>query len=349
MFPILKPTLFESLMWDEELDEAFIEESSLSKLLGKEKGGQNLVRWMHRRHKLSNDAEFEPAPFNKELLWKQFKSNPDDFVIVSAEHGVAGIKPDEKFIKNRTAEFAKKGKTYNPANDATVPYQVIAFTDDGQQVDPELLRPQGEDDDYRDAQDPTVSKARMGKHTGREMQNPNNVFNLLADQIGRLKTVWITGFSGYRGDPDSVKPAVGSIERDKMATRGARKAPVVLPPDEAIGKIIKRIKPVVSKLADQAERQISASIKAAARDGNFDAGAALNAAGTKLKQFVSTMDSNDVVEQTIIQAIEHASGAKRNTDEFNEWANDAAQGNSHALKPVLDSMRKILTNVAQQQ
>ena len=67
MIEIYKPTLLESIRWDEELEEAFIEESSLSKLLGKMKGGQNLVRWLHRRHRLSNDADFEPAPFNKEL------------------------------------------------------------------------------------------------------------------------------------------------------------------------------------------------------------------------------------------------------------------------------------------
>lgn len=357
MINIHKPTLFESLKWDEELDEAFIEESSLSKLLGKKAGGQNLVRWLHRRHKLSNDADFEPAPFNKEILWKQFKSNPDDFVIVSAQGGVAGIKPSEKFIKDRTAEFAKKGKQYNPANDATVPYQVIAFTDDGQQIDPELLRPQNDKDDYRDARDPTVSKARMGKHTGREMQNPDNVFNLLADQIGRLQTVWKSGFSGYRGDPDSVKPAVGSVERDKMAKRSAAKAPTELPPDEAMTKILTRVRPVLKKLGDQAYSQILRSAKRYAEGGNFEAGQKIMASGQKLKDFLVSLDTPGDLslsgagpaganfKRAIVSSIEKASGAAKNTDEFNQWMNDAAQGNSVALKPVLDGLRDVLVNI----
>lgn len=356
MFEIHKPTLFESMQWDEELDEAFIEESSLSKLLGKEKGGQNLVRWLHRRHKLSNDADFEPAPFNKEVLWKQFKSNPDDFVIVSAENGVAGIKPSEKFIKDRTAEFAKKGKTYNPANDATIPYQVVAFTDDGQQIDPELLRP-SDDKEQIDPRDPTVTNARMGKHTGREMQNPNNVFNLLADQIGRLKTVWISGFSGYRGDPDSVKPAVGSIERDKMAKRAAMKAPNDLPPDEAMGQILKKVRPVLKKLGDQALSQIMRSSKRYTDGGNFEAGEKAMKAGQKLKQFMITLDTNrdlslaggnetaNLFRRAIVRSIEKASGSPANTDEFNEWMNNAAKGNSVALKPVLDGLREVLVNI----
>lgn len=356
MIIIHKPTLFESMQWDEELDEAFIEESSLSKLLGKEKGGQNLVRWLHRRHKLSNDAEFEPAPFNKEILWKQFKSNPDDFVIVSAENGVAGIKPDEKFIKDRTAAFAKKGKEYNPANDATVPYQVIAFTDDGEQIDPELLRPQGEDN-YRDPRDPTVTNARMGKHTGREMQNPNNVFNLLADQIGRLKTVWKSGFSGYRGDPDSVRPAVGSIERDKMAKRTAQKAPKELPPNEAMAQILKRVRPVLKKLGDQAYSQVMRSAKRYIDGGNFEAGQKIMASGQKLKDFMISLDTNQELslaggggvagnfKRAIVRSIEKASGAPANSDEFNQWMNDAAQGNSVALKPVLDGLREVLVNI----
>lgn len=357
MIQIHKPTLFESMQWDEELEEAFIEESSLSKLLGKQPGGQNLVRWLHRRHKLSNDADFEPAPFNKEILWKQFKSNPDDFVIVSAENGVAGIKPSEKFIKDRTAEFAKKGKQYNPANDATVPYQVIAFTDDGQQVDPELLRPQGDGDDYRDAGDPTVSKARMGKHTGREMQNPDNVFNLLSDQIGRLKTVWKSGFSGYRGDPDSVRPATGSIERDKMAKRTAAKAPNELPPNEAMSKILQRVRPVLKKLGDQAYSQIMRSAKRYIDGGNFDAGQKIMASGKNLKQFLVSLDTQGDLslngggpeaanfKRAITQSISKASGASPNTDEFNQWMNDAAQGNSVALKPVLDGLREVLVNI----
>lgn len=359
MIEIYKPTLLESIRWDEELEEAFIEESSLSKLLGKMKGGQNLVRWLHRRHRLSNDADFEPAPFNKEVLWKQFKSNPDDFVIVSAENGVAGIKPDEKFIKNRTAEFAKKGKQYNPANDATVPYQIVAFTDDGEQIDPELLRPADDKDAYRDPRDPTVTNARMGKHTGRDMQNPNNVFNLLADQIGRLRTVWISGFSGYRGDPDSVRDARGSIERDKMAKRAEyKKGAPEMSENEALQAILKRVRPVLKTLGNQALSQINRTAKRYVDGGNFEAGQRVMASGKKLKDVLVSLDTDRDISldtaygsptrtlaQAIIGATQAASGSKKGTEEFKQWLNDAARGSTPALRPILDGLRDTLVNI----
>ncbi len=88
-------SILEQIKWDEDILEAFIEESSLSKLIGRQQGGQNLVRWLHKKHKLGNEAELVPAPFNERIFWKQFKSNPDDFIIVTAQNGVAGIKPPQ--------------------------------------------------------------------------------------------------------------------------------------------------------------------------------------------------------------------------------------------------------------
>jgi len=351
----MEPTLFERIKWDEEILEAFIEESSLSRLLGKEKGGQNLVRWMHRRHKLSNDAELQPAPFSERLLWKEFKSNPDNFVIVSAADGVAGIKPDKKFIDARTKEFAAKGKTYNPGGDSTLPYQIIAFKDDGQQVDPELLRAPAEDgEDYRDARDPTVMRARMGKHSGRDMQNPYNVFNLLAEQIGALKTVWISGFENEKGGMQR-----GSVERDKMSKRAdLKKGPDAMNPREAVQKIFMRIKPVLKTLANQAILQINRRAQRYIEGGNFEGAQKVAANGQKLKQLLISLDTNNAVNidtsyltktrelsTVITKAIAQASGAPVDSEEYNQFASAAASGSMVELRPVLDAVRDQLVGM----
>lgn len=350
----LKPTLLEQIKWDEELEEAFIEESSLSKLIGKQKGGQNLVRWMHRRHGLSNDADLQPAPFSERLLWKQFKAHPDNFVIVTAQNGVAGIKPDKKFIDARTKEFARKGKQYNPSGDSTLPYQIIAFTDDGQQVDPELLRAPPEDgEDYRDVKDPTVMRARMGKHSGRDMQNPYNVFNLLAEQIGALRNVYISGFENAPGGEQK-----GSVEREKMAKRAELKKTPAADPAQAVQQIFQRVRPVLKTLANQAILQINKRAQRYIEGGNFEGAQKVAATGQKLKQLLVSLDTNNAVNidtsyvsrtkelsTAISKAIAQASGAPVDSDEYKEYASTAAAGNASALRPILDGLRDQLVGL----
>lgn len=347
-------SLFEQMKWDEEIEEAFIEESSLSKLIGKQKGGQNLVRWMHRRHGLSNDADLQPAPFSERLLWKQFKANPDNFVIVTSENGVAGIKPDKKFIDNRIKEFAKKGKTYNPSGDSTLPYQVVAFTDDGQQVDPELLRAPPEDgEDYRDPRDPTVMRARMGKHSGKDMQNPYNVFNLLAEQIGALRTVYISGFENAHDGQQK-----GSVERDKMKTRADMKKGDTMQPGVAVQKIFDRIRPVLKTLANQAILQINKRAQRYIEGGNFEGAQKVAANGQKLKQLLVSLDTNNAVNvdtsyisrtkelsTAITKAIAQAAESPVDSDAYNEYAEAAAKGNASALRPILDGLRDQLVGL----
>jgi hypothetical protein len=341
----LKPTLLEQMKWDEEIDEAFIEESSLSKLIGKQKGGQNLVKWLHKKHQLSNDASLEPAPFSERLLWKEFKAHPDNFIIISATDGVAGVKPYKKFIDDRTKEFAKRGKTYNPAGDSTLPYQIIAFKDDGQQVDPNLFRQPaepGEEPEERYS-DPTVMKARMGKHTGKDMQNPNNTFNLLADEIGALRTVWV---------------ASGAVEREKMGKRAELKKTDELKPRDAVQKIFARVKPVLKTLANQAILQINKRAQRYIEGGNFEGAQKVAASGQKLKQLLVSLDTNSAVNidtgygsktvelsAAISKAIAQASGGSVGSEKYEKYAVEAASGNAAALRPILDALRDNLVGL----
>ena len=77
-----------------DLIESYLQESSLSKMIGDTPGGQSLVKYMHSKHLLSNDANYEEQPFNERVMWTTFKDNPDNFFILSGTHGVAGIKPN---------------------------------------------------------------------------------------------------------------------------------------------------------------------------------------------------------------------------------------------------------------
>lgn len=342
---ITKLTITEAIKFDDiirqgltQISESMIDESSLSKLIGKQAGGQKLVQWLHRKHKLGNMADLQPQPFNERMMWKEFKRNPDNFVIVSATNGVAGIKPHEQMIKDRMAAASAKGKPYDPGTDPNLQYQVIAFTDDGQQVDPALLQPARRPGEEREV-DPTVMKARMGKISGKDMQNPDNVFNLLADQIGTLKTVYLAG---------------NAVERDKMAGRAELKKPdAALSQDEAMNTVFKKIRPVLKTLASQALSTINNRAKRFIDGGNFEGAQKVAASGAKLRQFLATIDkSGDIntsdsfdLHRQITKAMADASGARPNTTQFREYLNAAAKGSAAALKPILDAMRDNLVEL----
>jgi len=347
----MKPTLFEQLKWDEEIravlkesmvDEEEIDESSLSKKIGDQPGGQKLVQWLHRKHKLGNEAELQPQPFNERMLWKEFKSNPDNFVIVAATGGVAGIKPYEKMIKDRMEAARKKGKEYNPGGDSTLQYQIIAFTDDGRQVDPALLQPARAPGEEREV-DPTVMKARMGKISGKDTQNPDNVFNLLSDQIGALRTVYL---------------AAHAVEREKMKGRADMKADSGVNEREALQKIFNRVRPVLKTLGMQALSQINNRAKRYIDGGNFEAATKISQSGNKLKQFLASIDTSGEINLNtgygsntqslatqISQAVTKASGAHQGSPEYKDFLKRAASGSSMELKPVLDSLRDSLVSL----
>lgn len=358
----LKATLFEKIKFGAELDEAFIEESSLSKLIGKKTGGQNLVRWLHKRHRLDNDADLQPLKVtNADIhrpLWTEFKKNGDNFVVVSAANGVAAIKPYTKYIQDRTAEFAKKGKTYNPAGDNTIPYQIIAFTDDGTQIDPELLKPEEKDPEKSGRfGDPTVSKARMGKIANKDIQNSDNAFDLLAAQIGRLQTIWVTGVEDRPDDEE-----IGSINRkgwrkgavphDKMNKRADMKKTPEMDERTALDTIFKRVRPVLKKLGNQAVLQINNRVKRYIDGGNFEGAKDLSEKAIKLKNFLATIDtSGDVAMagplfQQLRKALADAAKSYVGSDEYKAFIQDIANGNSAALGPVLDSLRDNLVQLA---
>ena len=322
------------------------EKSTLARRIGSKDGGKALIAWMHKGHKLSNEAELEPVPFDKEILNTQFKSHPDDFIIVSASNGVAGIKPSKEYIDRRTAEYAEKGKTYKPAGDSTLPYQIVAFKDNGEQVDPTLLRPEQRSEKEK-------IKQRMGKLRGADLQNSDNIFALLQQQIGSLRTVWISGFTGFRGD-ENPPAATGSVERSKMAKRAElKKGPADLDQSAALQTVFDKVRPVLTKLVRNADSIIKSRIERYTRAGNYEGAAKLSGAGAKLSQFLATIDTsgevniarNPVFSRQISKALADAAEAPIGSPEFTEYLNAAARGNAAMLKPVLDSFRDNLVGL----
>lgn len=352
----IKPTLYEQLKWDEGIDSLFessevpLDESTLSKLIGKKRGGQLLVQWLHRRHKLSNEADLIPASFSERIFWKQFKSNPDDFVIVSARGGVAGIKPSAEYIKHMTDKFAKKGKVYNPSGDSGLQYQIVVFTDDGKQLDPKLFQ---KSDDGNDSQsddafissDPTVIKSRMGLHNGRDIQNPDNIFNLLAEQLGDLITVWISGFENVKGG----EPGKGSVERDKMAVRSQYKAgPKPVSDAQAIGAIYSKIRTILPKIVDQAQSYAASRLQQVEQGSELEA-QFLNLK-TKLAGISDDIKRNDEVSDIDISkyikvALQAASGARIGSKEYSNYVNNLVNGKAAEFRPLIDALRTELIKI----
>ena len=214
--------------------------------------------------------------------------------------------------------------------------EIIAFTDDGQQVDPKLLQPAPKPGEEREA-DPTVMKARMGKINGKDMQNPDNVFNLLADQIGALRTVYL---------------AASGVERGKMKSRADMKVTPKMDHRTAIKKIFKRVQPILKTLANQALGNIKRRMDRYNAGENYEAAQKLSGSAVKLKQFLATLDTSAEINlndtygnnmksftDQITNAIVKASGAYKGSEEFNEFLEKAANGSAIELKPVLDALR----------
>jgi hypothetical protein len=262
----------------EDLESYLLNESTLSKLIGDQPGGQPIVRWMHGRYLLSNTAEWYEHKFSDRVFWTEFKNNPDQFLIVVGANGTAGIKPSLESYKKGEASAARRNKVYNPSKDNTIKYQIIAFLRD-QQIDPDLLR--APDDVDRDV-DPTIMKTRGGMVDKRDTKD-FNIFDGLRDQIGTLHTVifsksratnikkrdakdFTKGYqarSGIVGEP-------GAIERDKIATR----RPVSVPGDQEdhLSKFKNKIKPIMKKLLRRVGNLALMDVKEEAQDA-FAAGA----------------------------------------------------------------------------
>lgn len=320
------------LIPESELDEEglLLEKSSLNGLIGKQPGGQKLIKWLHGMHRLSSVAEYTPVRFAPRVFWKQFKANPDNFVIVSAKNGVAGVKPSLEYIQHMIARKKKEGTSYNPSTDPNLRYQAIAFTDKGDMIDPKLLQAKsdGKAEPAFKTKDPTVIKARMGLVKGRDMQNPDNIFNLLEDQIGELISVFISGFENIKDSP----PGPGSLERGKMSKRDEYKHGPAMTDAEAISQFITKQKSLLQTVGKQALNRIRAG--ADANPEKYSSQQSL------IDNFLT---SADTMHQIVASAVAKTSEYEEGSPQHNQWIKSLAAGNSVAVKNVLNAIRTELT------
>lgn len=361
----------------EEPPEAPKEGSQLARRVGKLPGGKLLIKWLHGRHRLDNEAELSPLKITNDKLhrplWSEFKKNGNNFVIISAQSGVAAIKPYSKFINDRTAADAKKGKVYNPGNDSTVPYQIIAFTNDGEQIDPELLKPEVKDTEQgnRDG-DPTVSKARMGRIAISDVQNSDNAFDMLTAQIGAIRTIWVTG---VKQEPDDAEIGsinrqgwrVGAVPHDKMNARAELKKPPkgdntklafpdrktpYAPPAAAGGdplsRVFDKVRPVLQPIVTKMYSKVSLALQDAVKNDNEADAERLLAARKIINDIKATLDTSGAVRMTpnitkvFSKALTHVTGHPMYTPEFNDAVDELLAGPIMGLEPVVRAVRKSL-------
>jgi hypothetical protein len=178
-------TLLESAM--------LLEYSSMIDIVGDKTGGKNLIRYMHKKYGLRHDAEYldmlDPAngftrTTGKDIAWKSFKYSPDNFMILVGAQGVAAVKPDEARITKRKADAEAKGIEYDPAGDSKMPYRIVAFKGDERIPDAVFT---GDDPDL----DPGTVRTRGGLPSKKDFGNPENLFDRVQEQIGRISGILV--------------------------------------------------------------------------------------------------------------------------------------------------------------
>jgi hypothetical protein len=233
----------------------------------KNQGGQNLLRYLHTHCSFSNDVPLQRLPINRDALYGYFKNDPDHFIVVKGTHGVAAIRPTAESLKNLTAQRRKNsefGPGWSPdpnveLRDPHQLYNIFAYQMDGKQLNPDLFKQHEKEDKPSKKKKPTFdldaaldgggpaapaapadaepeyqmnfnkqNKARMGKFHQDDTE-PDNIFRLLSEQIGKLTAMWMTGFYALRkqqiGDKPWAEPEIkrhtGSSDAQKLKHRKA--------------------------------------------------------------------------------------------------------------------------------
>lgn len=310
-------SLYESATIMEQNDlllDHLLDESSLSKLIGSTPGGQSLVRFLHMKYKLGNNAAYEEIP--DRLYAEGIKANKDNFAIIVGTNGVAGVKPVD-------ADWDKTvGDNRNPSKDRTMRY-IVVWSGNNEPIETEVHK-------YR-----LGRRDASGGTSGMEGGAPN-LFQVLKGRIG--STV-------------SIYTAVGAIERGKMQARQVAQSPAPVPNDD---QVFAKIQPVMLKLLNQAIANIGPKITQYAQAGNYAAINGLTNAGEELKKILSILDSNkanwndpalrsvrNAVRSAVAEITSELDGASRD-----EVLRNIAAGQSEDLGKLLTSIRSQLMKLS---
>lgn len=269
---VQRSALLES--WNNEILEALLDESTLSKMIGNTPGGQSLVRYLHRQHKLGNMAEYETVPLSVKNVAVSIKRNRDNFAICVGTHGVAGVKPLEADWNNSN----------NPERDGTMRYVLVWATADA-------------------PAEQEIRKFRFGRTdatggtSGMEGGAPN-IFQVIRDRIGPLQAF-------YR--------APEALERGKMSTRADLKKPDYgvdttgrkRGEQDVVGKISSRFgqtykdkasgkdTTIYTNMLNQTMGDVTDQIVRLTKGGNMAQAQKLIAAAAELQQISTALDSSE--------------------------------------------------------
>jgi hypothetical protein len=334
-------------IWNKQLIETIImhESSTLTRMLGdpetglsqiQRKSGQYLIRFLHRRNKLSAEAPYEKHNLSLRLMNQEFKSNPDNFVILVYRDGLAAVKPDKKHIERMMKAAQQRRREYNPATDNTMPFQILAYKGE-EEVDPELFRLTGDEGEVDRDVDPRVMRARMGIPNRPDPRAPNT-FDLLREQLGPLEQMWI---------------ARGAVEREKMASRRPQ-ASGDFNIERDTAAVLNRIRPVLVKLGNNAISIVNARIHRANAAQNYDDASEASTLGANIKKFIAALNTTGNLDVTsyasplrvIINRAFNTITSGMSEEEKAERMHDLATGSAIELKPLLDAVRSSLLNPA---
>ena len=243
---------------NEDIKKETLAESNLSAILGYgpgqagkqpvKQGEWNLMKWLHARFKFDDIAKLRELPKDRNTLNGMFKAHPDHFMIIKGTKGAAAVRPDPEYHAWKRGKVPDWNVDQTDVNDSAMPYQVIAFNNEGARIPPEVFKAADEVEKEKTPSksakpssnssntksigkgeytitDPTVRKSRFGRAHMRK-PGPTDIFDLLDREIGYEHggSTWLAGFYSLRADapkhPDrTVEPAEKPINRDKLAHR----------------------------------------------------------------------------------------------------------------------------------
>lgn len=191
----------------ELLENIILDESTLMKLAGDDPAGRNLAKYLHRFHKLADQADFQPWPLRKQPDWNEFKEYADNILIIQAEKGWAFYKPVSETQRantlgsDRLDPLVKKGDVGNNQQDSEF---YIAFNNGKIMTDAEIdaeidkleagrtrygagtTSPKKSDQFYRQG------TRRGGKSATALDKRGANMFDTVKELVGpEIKNVWM--------------------------------------------------------------------------------------------------------------------------------------------------------------
>jgi hypothetical protein len=188
----------EDSMAEESLEEAV--SSRPMRQFSDNTGAQDLIRYLHRREKLSSRARFEPHEMSARLPWKQLKTHPDNIMMFIGPNGIAAAKPTAD-PERRDLGLAR-GDQDRPG-DTQLVYDVYYNLNDADGI--------------------TVEKyttTRGGLPDKRDQRNPDNIADFIRDRLGvrgRFNAIYIAGRYTMGGEERMADPekeqALQSVEK----------------------------------------------------------------------------------------------------------------------------------------